>query len=78
MAALSALFTWAIEHNPPKFDGVNPIRGIKRFEEHSRIRFLDDDEEAALMAELAEPLRTMTLLGIHTGLRLKSEALTLT
>ena len=50
---------------------------MAKFEESSRVRFLDADEETALMAELSEPHRTMVLLGIHTGLRLKSEALTL-
>jgi integrase len=74
LAALSAMFTWAIEHKPRLFDGPNPVLGVARFEEHGRIRFLDDAEEAALMAELEEPLRTMALMGIHTGLRLQSEA----
>jgi integrase len=51
---------------------------VNKFEEQGRVRFLDYDEETALMAELSEPLRTMVLSGIHTGLRLKSEALKLT
>jgi len=46
-------------------------------EPRQRLRFLEAEEEAALLAECAEPLRTLILLGIHTGLRLKSEALTL-
>jgi integrase len=41
------------------------------------LRFLDADEEAKLLEAAAEPLRTIILVGIHTGLRIKSEALAL-
>ena len=38
-------------------------------EPKTRIRFLSDDEEVRLLAAAGEPLRTIVLVGIHTGLR---------
>jgi integrase len=58
------------------YDGPTPrIKLLK--ENGGRLRFLDVDEEKALLAAAAEPLRTIILLGVHTGLRIKSEALQL-
>ncbi len=48
---------------------VKEIRG--------RTRFLNFDEEDRLLAAATEPTRTIILVGIYTGLRLNSEALTL-
>jgi integrase len=42
-----------------------------------RRRFLEPEEEARLVAACEGPLRALVLLGIHTGLRLRSEAMTL-
>jgi integrase len=42
-----------------------------------RLRFLNADEESRLLDAAHEPLRTIILVGIHTGLRVHSEALTL-
>jgi len=42
-----------------------------------RIRFLEAEEEEKLRAAAGEPLHTMILVGIYTGIRLLSEALTL-
>lgn len=42
-----------------------------------RLRYLEPDNEARLLAEAHEPLRSMILVGIYAGLRLVSEALTL-
>ncbi len=39
-------------------------------------RYLEPDEEEKLLEAAREPLRTLILLGINTGLRLRSEALT--
>ncbi len=58
------------------YDGPTPrIKLLK--EPAGRLRFLDDDEQAALLAAAPEPLRTIILVGLHTGLRIKSEALQL-
>ena len=56
----------------------NPAVHVKMLKEpRQRLRFLEPEEEDRLLAACAEPLRTIILLGIHTGIRLKSEALTL-
>jgi integrase len=58
------------------YDGLTPrIKLVK--ESTGRLRFLEPDEEAKLLETAAEPLRTLILVGIHTGLRIKSEALAL-
>src|SRR5262245_43254868 len=60
------------------FDGDNPVRKVKPTKERKgRLRYLEPDEEAALLTVSKEPLRTIILAGIHAGLRIKSEALTL-
>ena len=43
-----------------------------------RLRYLEPDEEGRLLAEAAEPLRSIIVIGLHAGLRVRSEALTLT
>jgi integrase len=61
------------------YQGDNPARGFKRIpESEGRVRWLEPDEEAALLAELVEPYRTLVLVGLHAGLRVRAEALTLT
>ena len=60
------------------FEGDNPVVNVKLLNEpRKRLRFLEPDEEARLLAACAEPLRTMIVIGTNCGLRLKSEALTL-
>jgi integrase len=60
------------------FDGPNPVATVKFTKEpRQRLRFLEPEEEARLLAVAPEPLRTIILVGIYCGLRLKSEALTL-
>jgi integrase len=58
------------------YDGPTPRMKLLK-ETAGRLRFLDADEEKALLEAAAEPLRTIILVGIHTGLRIKSEALAL-
>ena len=53
-------------------DSVKPLK-----ESAGRLRYLEPDEEAKILAEADEPLRTMILVGIYTGVRLLSEGLTL-
>ena len=43
----------------------------------TRLRFLTFDEEQKLLAAAKESLRTIILVAINAGLRMKSEALTL-
>jgi integrase len=60
------------------FEGENPVlkvRGVK--EPRGRLRYLEVDEEAELLAAAREPLRTIILSGIHAALRVRAEALTL-
>jgi len=60
------------------FEGDNPVASVKMLKEpRRRLRFLEWEEEDRLLAECAEPLRTLVLIGTNCGLRLKSEALTL-
>jgi len=76
LAVLKSLFNrcraWRL------FEGENPVTSVKMLKEpRQRLRFLEPEEEDRLLAECAEPLRTIVLLGTNCGLRLKSEALTL-
>lgn len=60
------------------FDGENPVDAVKLTKEPPRrLRFLERAEEDRLLAVAKEPLRTLIQVGIYTGLRLHSEALTL-
>jgi len=56
------------------YQGENPTAGIRLPKEPwNKIRFLAHDEEARLIHELSEPLRTLVMLGIYTGVRIQSE-----
>jgi integrase len=60
------------------YEGGNPAAAVKLLREPAtRLRYLEADEEAALVGAAREPLRTIILLGIHAGLRIQAEALTL-
>lgn len=76
LAVLKSLFNrckdWKL------FVGENPVSSVKLVKEpRQRLRFLEHEEEDRLLAECAEPLKTMILIGVNCGLRLRSEALTL-
>ena len=75
MACLSRIFNWCKEEK--KVEGENPTTGIERFEENQRKRSLTQDEELRLLAAASEPMRTIILLGIYAGLRVKSQILNL-
>lgn len=76
LACLKNLFNRAKEWG--LYDGENPVRSVKPFREsRGKLRYLEPEEEAALLAETREPLRTTCLLGLYAGLRVQSEALTL-
>jgi integrase len=76
LAVLKSLFNRCREWK--LYEGDNPVESVKLVKEpRQRLRFLEPDEEDRLLAQCAEPLRTMVLVGTNCGLRLKSEALTL-
>ena len=60
------------------FEGDNPAAAVKPLKKpRQHLRFLEPEEEDRLLDAAQEPLRSIILVGIHTGLRLRSEALTL-
>ncbi len=60
------------------YEGENPVRAVKfRQEPKTRLRWLELEEERRLLEAASEPLRTLLLVGLYTGLRLHAEALTL-
>lgn len=76
VAVLKAIFNRMIEWK--KFPGPNPCLSVKRLPEaQTKLRFLDHEEEARLLSSCKEPLRTILIAGIHCGLRIQAEALTL-
>ena len=75
VALLSHLFTFA-EQRQVRPQGTNPCRGIKRFKEHKRSRFLADTELASLGKALAKSkeslfaiaaIRLLVLTGARRG-----------
>lgn len=79
LASLSKLFTVAMKEW--RLVDRNPVRDIsKRKESRGRVRFLTDDERAALLtacdASAWKPLRALVLLAISTGAR-RGEIITL-
>lgn len=77
LSRLRTMFNLCIKWG--KFEGVNPASRYQRApESRGRLRFLTEEEEARLLQTAEEPLRSVIILAIHTGLRAQSEALTLT
>jgi len=77
LTCLKTMFNRCIDWR--KFEGENPVRRVKLIKEpKNRLRFLSVEEERRLIAAASEPLRTIILVGIHSGLRIESEALQLT
>ena len=76
LSCLKNIFNRCIEWK--KFEGANPVKGVQMVKEtRGRLRWLDYDEEDRLLAAASEPARTIILVGIYAGLRVRSEALTL-
>lgn len=76
LAVLKSLFNRCREWK--LFEGENPVISVKMVKEpRRRLRYLEREEEDRLLAQCAEPLRTLIVVGTNCGLRLKSEALTL-
>src|SRR5262245_57237233 len=77
VARLKALFNAAIKRD--MYEGKNPAVGIRPVEEpEGRLRFLDYAEEAQLLKAAPLVLQDVIALGVNTGVRIASEALTLT
>jgi integrase len=76
LTCLKTLYYRMIEWK--KYEGEIPCLNVKHLEEpKNRIRFLDEAEEERLLEACSEPMRTLVMAGIHAGVRLASEALTL-
>ncbi len=67
-----------ITKSQKRFDGESPFPTVKLLKEpRQKVRFLDVEEEGQLLAVCDPQLRTICILGIHCGLRIQREALTL-
>jgi integrase len=56
----------------------NPVCAVKlRKEPRTRLRWLSTEEEGRLLAVAPEPIRSIIVVGLHTGLRVQAEALRL-
>lgn len=76
LSTLRALYNRMIDFG--RYEGANPVSRIARFRESpGRVRFLEWEEEARLLEQAKEPLRTIIVCGTDAGLRLEAEALTL-
>jgi integrase len=77
LSRLRTLFNLCIQWR--KFEGTNPASRFQRApESRGRVRFLTGAEEKQLLDACSEPLQSLIIIGIHTGLRAQSEALSLT
>jgi integrase len=60
------------------FEGENPTSTVEDLKEpKQRLRYLEYEEEIRLLEAAPEPLRSLIILGINTGFRIRSEALSL-
>ena len=76
LAVLKMLFNRCNEWG--MFEGENPVMAVKYLKEPKRrLRYLEPHEEARLIEKCPEPLRSLIIIGINTGLRIRAEALTL-
>jgi len=66
LALLSGVFTKAMKWGKTE---NNPARGVQRYKENGRIRFLSDEEEFRLMDAIGEQYRPWVEIAVHSGLR---------
>mgnify|MGYP001273075349 CR=1 FL=1 len=52
-----------------KYSGINPARGVKFYREEPRTRFLEKEEIAAVIDKCKEPLRSVVIVAVYTGMR---------
>ncbi len=74
LALLRSIFNKAAAWG--KFDGKNPVKGIKFFKEQPRLRFLEKEEIAKLLENCSKHLRPIAITALNTGMR-KGEILNL-
>lgn len=71
LSVLSGLFREALKR---EIVDRNPVRMIKKPKvENVIVRFLDNEEEKRLLAFAPEPIRTMIVVAVHSGLRTSEE-----
>jgi integrase len=76
LAVLRALYNRCRDWG--KYEGDNPVVKVRHVKESAgRLRYLEAEELDALVAAAGEPLRTLLVVGLYTGIRIQSEALTL-
>lgn len=76
LAVLKTLFNRCREWN--LYEGPNPVSAVKYLHEpRQTLRFLEPEEESKLIEHAHEPLKSLIILGLNTGLRVGAEALTL-
>jgi integrase len=77
LAVLRNLFNRLIKFK--KYEGENPVQGFEPIKEcRGKDRILDPEEERRLLENAIEPVRSLIIIAIQTGLRIFREALTLT
>jgi len=52
-----------------KFEGKNPVKGIKFFKEQARLRFLEKEEIVRFLENCSEHLRPIAIVALNTGMR---------
>ena len=52
-----------------KYSGANPAKGVKFCREEPRTRFLEKEEIAKLITTCKEPLKTIVVVAVNTGMR---------
>jgi integrase len=82
---LRRIFYWCMGQKTPLYEGLNPLKRSK--DNQDSIRFyeesdgknvnLEPDESARLIAAANEPIKSMMVLALNTGVRLACEGLTL-
>jgi len=68
LACLKCMFNKAKEWD--KFNGENPVTKVKSFKENNqRLRFLEKEEITTLLTNSNEPLRSIIIVALNTGMR---------
>ena len=68
LAMLSNFFTKAIKWGKVE---QNPVKGIKKFKAKSIERYIEADEINKLIDACSEPVKTITIMALNTGMRLR-------
>ena len=68
LSCLRSIFNKAILWD--KFNGVNPVKGVKFFRENNaRLRYLEKEEIAKLLKNCNGHLKPIVIFALHTGMR---------